>query len=282
MNNDSPSAESGSSKLAEQQYRLSVSRYDRASGMLIALLLVLGALVLIMLIVWLTNKVWGTQMAVPVVMEEIGDQEEDAMGPDNDDIEPPPPMETDLVEEEMEDILEAVEDAMATRAAMLERGVSGEGVGTGGGGTGRGRKGARRKWELRFNEGNTLETYARQLDHFGIELGVLLPGNKVLYISNLSRARPTTREGPRDAEKRYRFTWTQGSLEQADRLLLGRANISVPPRGIIFKFLPPPLYQELATQEKAEASGKQVSSSLFGIRSSGDGYEFYVMRQSFR
>ncbi|MBN1590350.1 MAG: hypothetical protein JW888_12615 [Pirellulales bacterium] len=247
--------------------------------MLIALLILLGTLVSIMLIVWLTNQVWGSEKAVPVVMEEIGDQEDDPWGP-GDDIEPPPPMETDLVEEELDEILDAVEDAMATRSAMLERGVSGEGTGKGGGGTGRGRKGARRKWELRFDKGNTLEAYARQLDYFKIELGILQEDDQLLYISKLSQPRPVTRKGPREAEKRYRFTWTQGSLERADRDLLTRANIDVG-RKVIYKFLPPPLYQQLAVMEKDAARGQKVRSTLFGIKSDGDGYQFYVMRQSF-
>lgn len=272
-------APSGPTTPAKRLYRLGVSRYDRVSGMLIALLIVLGILVALMLVAWLTSQIFATQVAVPVVMEEIGDQEEDSIGPGN-DIEPPPPMETDLIEEEMEDILEAVEDAMATRAAMLERGVSGEGTGQGGGGTGRGRKGKPRRWELRFQEGNSLETYARQLDYFGIELGVLIPGNKVRYISNLSHARPQTREGPRDQEKRYRFTWKQGSLEEADRLLLSRANIE-PGAGVIYKFLQPDLYQKLRVLEAEEAAGKNIRSTVFGIRSGGGDYEFYVMRQSY-
>ena len=87
-----------------------------------------------------------------------------------------------------------------------------------------------------------------------------------------------TREGPRDKEARYRFTWLQGSLEQADRDLLGRAGIDVG-RNIIFKFLPNDLYQKLAAMEKQRAGGKKPRTTVFGIRSAGSGYEFYIMRQ---
>jgi hypothetical protein len=247
---------------------------------LVSLLILLGVAVGMMVIIWLTNQVFTSQAAVPIVMEEIGDQEEDPIGPGH-DIEPPPPQETDLEVEEMDEVLEAVEDALATRAAMLERRISGTGTGKGGGGTGLGRKGAPRRWELRFKEGNTLETYASQLDYFGIELGVLMSGNKVLYISRLAQMRPQTREGPRDTEKRYRFTWTQGSLEQADRMLLARANIDAG-GGVIYKFLPDALYQKLRVMEAEYANNRKVRSTLFGIKSSGGDYEFYVMRQSYR
>lgn len=231
-------------------------------------------------VVWLSSQVFTTKVAVPIVMEEIGDQEEDPIGP-GDDIEPPPPLDTDLEVEEVDEVLEAVEDALATRAAMIERRISGTGTGKGGKGTGLGRKGVPRRWELRFKEGNTLDTYAQQLDYFGIELGVLIPGNKVLYISKLAQMRPETREGPRDAEKRYRFTWTQGSLEQADRLLLARANLDAG-NNLIYKFLPPELYAKLQTMEKDYSGGRKVRATLFGIKSSGESHEFYVMRQSYR
>ena len=280
MNDNTPSAPEKASGQASNLYRLGVSRYDRTAGMLIALLILLGMLVFLMAAIWLTNRMLATAVAVPIVMEEVGDQEEDPIGP-GDDIEPPPPMETEILEEEIEDVLEAVEDAMATRAAMLQKSVSGEGTGEGGGGTGKGRKGAPRRWELRFREGNSLSTYAQQLDYFGIELGVLKPGNKVLYISNLSRRRPNTRTGSREDEKRYRFTWTQGSLEQADRTLLERAGVDIG-RSRIYKFLPPPLYQKLRVMEAEHAGGKKVRSTLFGIKSSGSSHEFYVMRQSYR
>jgi len=260
-------------------YRLVVSRYDRVSGMLIALLILLGIVVLIMLSIWLTNQIWATQVAVPVVMKEIGDQEDDPWGPGH-DIEPPAPQETDLEEEEMEDVIKAVADAMATRAAMIERGVSGEGKGKGGGGTGQGRKGARRRWNLRFQEGNTLETYARQLDFFGITLGLLEPDDKVLIISKLSQKRPERRLVSRDSmKKRYRFTWTQGSLEEADEELLERAGIAVR-RRTIYKFLTPSLYRKLIIMEQERAGGKKVRSTRFGIKTAGSGYEFYIIGQT--
>jgi hypothetical protein len=278
MADQRPKSRPESSSTKQEQYCLVVSRYDRVASMLISLLILLGLTVLMMLVLFLSKQVWGSVKSVPIEQMDIGDQEEDPMGP-GDDIEPPPPQETDLEEEEMVEVLNAVEDALATRSAMLERAVSGTGTGKGGGGTGRGRKGVRRKWELRFTEGNTLETYAQQLDFFGIELGILRPGNKVLYVSGLSRARPLTREGPRDAEKRYRFTWTQGSLEEADRLLLAKAGVDVG-RNMIFKFVPGPLYQKLAAMEQEASGGQKVRSVLFGVRSAGGGYEFYVMRWS--
>ena len=54
-------------------YRLEVSRYERVASMLLALLILLGILVLVMLITWLTSRIFASTSAVPVTMEEIGD-----------------------------------------------------------------------------------------------------------------------------------------------------------------------------------------------------------------
>ena len=186
------------SKPGAKLYRLGVSRYERVASMLLALLTLFGIAVTVMLVIWLTNRIFASTTAVPVTMEEIGD-DEDPWGP-GDDIEPPAPEETDLVEEEMEEILDAVADAVATRAAMLENRVSGDGTGRGGGGTGHGRKGKPRRWEVMFDRGLTLEAYAQQLDFFGIELGVLRPNNQVEYASNLARSLPNRRPGVADQE----------------------------------------------------------------------------------
>lgn len=210
-------------------YRLETSRYDRVAGMLLALLTLLGVLVSIMLVAWLTNRIFATQAAVPVTMEEIG-TDEDPWGPGN-DIEPPPAGENDVAEEEPEEVLNAVADAVATHLAMLETPVSGAkdeggiglggGHGRGGGGTGHGRKGHPRRWELMFDRGLTLETYAKQLDFFGIEMGVLMPDKRIEYAARLTRSRPDRRTGPADAEKRYYLTWKRGELEKADRSACG-------------------------------------------------------------
>ena len=261
-------------------YRLEVSSYDRVSGMLISLLILLGLAVLIMFIVWLTNQIFLHHEPIPVLSAEIG-QPDDPWG-GSDDIEPPAP-EEEIIEEEIEETLEAVTDAIATRATMMSRRVSGDGTGRGGSGTGRGRKGISRNWEVQFIKGNTLDTYARQLDFFKIELGVRRPGNKIEYASNLSAKRPKKRTGPTDAEKRYYLTWRRGNLQEADRDLLRKAGIE-PGSGPIFKFLPREVEALLygLEQTKSGSRAKKIRMTRFGLLPDGDGYKFYVMRQSYQ
>ena len=271
------------SSIAGKLYRLRVSRYDNVAGWMLALLIVLGTLVACMLLVWLSNQIFASTEPVPITLEPIGDG--DPPWGDGDDIEPPPAEETELLEEEIEEFLDAVADAVATRVAMLESPRPG-GTGRGGGGTGTGRGGRPRRWEVQFAEGHNLDTYARQLDFFKIELGVLIPAepaNKVFYARNLSKARPDRRTGLADAEKRYYLTWQRGGLVKADRELLAKAGIEHRNR-LILKFLTKKVEAELVRLEKQKAGDKadRVRTTRFGIQGDGDGFEFYVTKQTYR
>ena len=69
-------------------------------------------------------------------------------------------------------------------------------------------------------EGNTLDLYARQLDFFGIELGVLMPDNKIIYAFNLRKPKPDTRKrSPTPPSTKSAITSPGGAatLQQADR-----------------------------------------------------------------
>ena len=279
MTND-PASKPSNVHVDRGVYRLEVSSYDRVASMLISLLVLLGLAVLIMFVVWLTNRIFIHHEPPPVLAAELGEPDDPWGGAD--DIEPPAPQD-EIIEEEIEETLEAVTDAIATRATMMSRRVSGDGTGRGGRGTGRGRKGIPRNWEVQFAKGNTLNLYARQLDFFKIELGVRKPGNVIEYASNLSSRRPRKRVGPTDQEKRYYLTWRRGNLQQADRDLLDKAGI-VPGRSPIFKFLTKEVEAQLYSLEQAKAGSrdKKISMTRFGLLPDGDGYKFYVMTQRYR
>jgi len=277
-------------------YQLRVTRYDRVSSMLLALVILLGVIVAVLFIIWLTGQILLGQKAVPVELAELGE----GTGPLGGGMELEAPTEeeigeeTDLLEPQIEDRLAAVADAVGAKTASLVDPTLTEHMrsGRGGGGSGDGRmagtgsgsgEGQARRWEVRFPEGNTLEAYARQLDFFRIELGVLLPGNKVVYASKLAKAKPDVRTGPADQEKRYYLTWRRGGLQAADRELLARAGIDAENR-IILKFLPPEVEAELARLEKVHAASdaERVRKTVFLVLPSGDGYTFKVTDQSFR
>lgn len=250
--------------------------------MLLALVGLLGIAVTTLLLVWLTGQIFLSQKAVPVVLLELGDGDGPLGG--SMELEGPLDEEIELQEPAMQETLAAVADAVAAQAALLDdpslsdstkRGRGGGGRELGGGnGTG---SGVARRWEVYF-EGNSLAVYARQLDSFGIELAVLLPGNRVSYALNLAKSRPDTRMGPADEEKRYYLTWRGGELQQADRELLGRAGIESQGR-IILKFLPPAVEATLQDLEEKfkDSDPDRNRKTRFGIRPQGDGYAFFVI-----
>ncbi len=266
---------------------MTVSPYERVASWLIAMLILVGTAVLVLFLLWLTSQLFASQAAVPVTLEQVGEGGGfgDSMELETEDL----GQEVEFDEPEIQDTLATIADAVAAKTALLDTPLLSDQTATSHGGPkgdgrapgfGSGKPGKPRHWEVRFLEGNTLETYARQLDFFGIELGVLLPGNKVEYASNLARPRPTRRTGNADEEKRYYLTWRRGGLRQADLELLGRAGIDAGDR-LILKFLPPKLEAQLAQLERQRAGDRTVRTTYFAIRAQGAGYAFYVADQTY-
>ncbi len=269
-----PSKSNGSS-----QDGLRVSLYDRVLSMVLAALVLVGLSVLILLALWLTSRFFVSRAAVPVVLEQVGTS--DSPLSEQRDLGAPELDQTDLFEPQVTERLAAVADAVSAQPAMFGDPMPGREAAEGGGGGMQG--GVERRWEGTFMRGNTLETYARQLDFFQIELGVLEPGNRVTYAYNLVKPKPDRRTGSADAEKRYYLTWRGGELIEADRELLARAGIDAQGR-VILKFLPPEVEAQLAHLEKQHAGGEadHVRRTRFGISPHGNGYRFRVTDQMFR
>jgi len=187
-----------------------------------------------------------------------------------------------------------VDDPEATMPTRLGSRGTGGGL-HGGNGPGRGRgkgpgrpgdpdTGVPRQWEVEFSK-NTLDAYARQLDFFKIELGVVLPDNKIVYAYNLSKSKPDTRTltDPAANEGRYYLTWRNGEMQQADQELLARAGVDVGD-AVIMKFLPPQVEAALAELERnrAGADSTKIRRTRFGVRPEGAGFTFFVLEQSLR
>lgn len=276
--------------LKEADYSLRTSAFDRALSTVISLLVLLGIVVLLLAVIWFTGRTQANQTAVPIDLQPIGE----GGAPMGDDLEIDTELgrEEELQDPELKDSLATIADAVSNKLAMLDDPVLSDpnALEAGGrkgdprrGGGGTGGTGQPRRWEIMFDEGNTLETYARQLDYFNIELGLLLPDNRVQYVSNLSSAQPQVRTGPADEEKRFYLTWRQGELQEADRELLAKAGVSADGR-LILKFLPPEVEAELAQLEQARAGDRadRVLRTRFGIRAQGGGFAFYVIDQAYR
>lgn len=259
--------------------------------MLIALLILVGSGVAILSMVWFSSLVWGGARAVPVALMLRGDgagtSETDSDDPDV--FEPGVTFETD--QSSLLETIESIDNIVSERAALfsdaspdddlalIPGGKQGDGRMKG---DGSGLAGPPRRWEVEFGHGMTVEEYAAVLDYFGIELAVLRPGGKVVYVSQLATPTPSIREGGSKEEKRYYLTWLKGNTESADRELLVRAGVPSDDR-LILKFLPPPLEAELQQQEfeyaKRHHHSAPVKGSFFRVLRDGDAYRFHLYYQ---
>jgi hypothetical protein len=275
---------------------LAVTPYDRAASLLIALLILVGITVACLLVIYFTTRFFARQKAVPVTFAELGGRPENTPLGLGRDLEPPGLDEvSDVVEPQLQESLSVLSDAVSQKVALLDdraldaQLLLGHGKGAGDhrqigpGGDGVVERVPRaERWEMRF-EANNLDAYARQLDHFQIELAVIGAGTEVQYAYHVAKPTPDRRTGSPDAEKRMYMTWRRGPLMQADRDLLARAGIPIT-SGIILQFYPAEVEQNLAAQEKAHAGQRDVNEirkTVFGVRQTGNEYEFYVIEQMY-
>lgn len=293
----SPRRSSGAARTTSQ---LKVSRYDTVSSMLIALLVLIGAAVASLFLIWLTSRIFVTQAPVPVLLENIGGGREDGVIGESMEIDAPDSQEiaqeSELTEPQIEQSLSLITDAVAVLQADLSEPSETEDLETTGGGgkshgdgrqigrgSGTGEPGIPRaqRWEIYFKDAGTLESYARQLDFFKIELGVIGGTNQVQYAFHLAQPKPETRTAPGSDEKRLYMTWRQGSLQQADRELVSRAGLS-PGGRLVVQFYPPDTENLLANVERnfRNLEATRIRKTRFGVRESGGGFEFYVIDQT--
>lgn len=289
---------------------LRVRAYDKAASMLLSLLILVGVVVVCLVVAWFSARVFKPQQAIPVVLEDIAGGFESGTIGEGMQIEAPDTaeiaQETDLEVTELSQVLEAIDSVIADREADLDEMLidaeateeqTGGGRSTGSGdqlAAGRGNGGAgiprHERWEIRFDEGRTLDEYARQLDFFGIELGVLQGLGEVAYAYKLQQPKPETRIGNRAAEERMYMTWSRGGggrdasskrLEAADRQLLARAGIDATGRDVL-QFYPADTENQLAFYEREYRGleAKAIRRTRFGVRKEGASYQFFVIDQT--
>jgi hypothetical protein len=294
---------------------LGVSRYDRTSSMLLALLCTIGATAVLLFVLWLTGKIAPARReAVGPTLTSLareGEEGGNRQAPGGSQLDDPastePVVGKDQKTSDVQENLSTLDVNAVTKRGDLDdldalertrHGSIGTGDGVNGGnGPGRGEgigdrpPGERKKpeavrnWQVTFSNA-TLDAYAAQLDFFKIELAVLLPDNKVAYAFNLAKPKPDTRITGTADEKRFYLTWRKGEMEKADRELLARAGIERGDR-IVVKFLSAEVENTLLDLERRSAADagfapKDVRMTRFGIRPQQSGFSFYVLEQSYR
>ncbi len=281
---------------------LKTQRVDVVASLLMAALMILGMIVALLFVIWLTETfTWGPGELV-IEAENVAGRGDHAAGFER-DIEPPGAEEiVDLAEPTLEQTLEAVTDAATSVAASLDSVDSQSAAASHGTGVGDSRPPGPlgegddivpryERWELKF-QAKGIGPYSRQLDFYKIELACIGGGpNTVDYATSVS-SNPRKRSGTSAAENklgRLYFMWrNDGPLKQFDTQLLTQAGVQTGGRQIL-KFVPKELEDQLAQIEKRAflAAGKttikQVAKTVFESKASAaGGYEFVVFEQRYR
>ena len=280
------------------------SRFDRVTSLMLALVILSGSLVTWLSAVWITNRVWKVKStAVSVELIEIASDDEEGMAGDDPELgegkiieaSDLPAREENLLFDQtaapdaMSMVLEAIAEREADFAAPSRQegekaaGRAGAPGGTGREGTGAGSSAIPRsqRWSIVYPKSQSLKAYARQLDFFGIELGIVQPGGQLTYASNLSRGKPVVKRGGADEERLY-FIWQDAARREADRELLKRAGL--PAEGaVIAQFFPARLEEKLAELERSHANRRpeEIRLTQFGVRRAQGGHEFHVAQQNY-
>ena len=268
---------------------LKVSAHDRVSSFIVAMLYLMGCVVFLLLLLWLTTRISTATQQVEVEYLDLEMGGEASVGDGREFAEPGVEEIQDLAVPDPEDLLAAVTDVASSTRASADSMVGNISQGQGGGDRRRAGEGGNasvprwERWEVRFTS-TSLAQYAEQLQHFNIELAAVGGGrDEVDYATQLTLGKPQTRSGPSNAEKRLYMSYRSGKLKDFDRRLLARAGIATPGRTLL-QFYPRSIETRLAALERRRAGGrplKEIKKTIFEVRKAGAGYKFEVTEQNY-
>ncbi|MGE3315538.1 MAG: hypothetical protein AB7O26_10520 [Planctomycetaceae bacterium] len=270
---------------------------------MMAVVLSLSFGVVFLFTVWLTNRPEKAQSEAAIEVVELSGGVEDGAPDETLNIESPAeesadasvpdiPSEEREVAEAIDAIIELSDDASMQLPQQFEfaaqnTGKEGSATGTGrralGLGPGQGGMPRHQRWFVRFPDRGTLNEYAAVLDHFGIELGLLVSTGELAYVSNLSSPNPTVRRAASGkGENRLYFTWQGGQRRGADLQLLQKAGLQAD-GGVIFHFYPAETEKMLAEAEVKYRNRpvKDIRRTYFTVSSSREGHTFEVANQAY-
>lgn len=282
---------------------LQVTRFDKAIAGVVAVFAVLIFAFGGVTTVWLSTRTSSKIVSVPVELVELpggspDGSPDETLRVDSPDPERPDaaPAEENAEQTEIEQTLETVVEMSDAASELVQQqfDVGVRNVGTGGSAKGSGRRGLgvgpgtgglprEQRWYVRFGDRLTVDEYAKQLEFFGIELGVLLPDGRLAYVSKLTQAMPAVRYVTSGAaEQRLYMSWQGGERRKADLELIGRAGLKVPFETTVLHFYPPETEQVLARLERdyLNRQAAQIKRTYFAVERDGAGYKFVVTGQT--
>lgn len=292
---------------AQNEYRqkpvMSVTSYDKSSAGMIAAVLTLLGITALLVAVYFTNYRPPKIDAVPIELVEMPGGYEDGSPDETPNLESPeeevpdPAIAETTDEAQVQEMLETIVELSDSATQQVEMviqsesstnsGQTGSATGTGGrplgmGGGGKGGFPAEQRWFIKFDD-DTLDVYARQLDHFGIELAAFYQSEaKLVYISDLARPKPTVREVKTGGDDRLFMTWRGGTRRQADESLFKKAGYDA--TGIPIMHMYPKETEQLLAQVEVDYRNRrptEIRRTYFSVRKDGAGFKFVVTSQSY-
>jgi hypothetical protein len=290
------------------------TRYDRVIAMLLAVVLGAALTLAWLLIVYATSEAYARRVASPLEIIEVsggGGGSPDGEEGQTETIDVPGAAAGDRASNnEVDAAAFEAPSLMATPGAMLDATLDAAGgaaevdlaaamprggptaggarasrLGTGrpGYGFGPGDGGVRReeRWSIVFTPGQTVDEYARQLDALRVELATIQGPDSLIYAANFAGARPTTRIGPAQADRRLYFAWRGQGRKASDVELLRRAGIDVGDKPIL-QFYPPEVETALAQLEvsyRGRQPGEIRVTRFRVVPGAGGAFRFEVIDQ---
>ena len=276
------------------------TQYDLATAALISVAVALLSLVAVLVAIWLSNLLPTNTTLTPLLPPGDGGYEDGS--PDEtlhvespEDPSDDPSLSNDQQEMQLEQVLEQVITVSESAAEMVAPNEytdataggnpgsaegTGRPLGTGGGLTGGTPR--EQRWYVQFADKGDLKSYARQLDFFGIELGVAFRDGRIVYVKDFSTTPAIRRERVSAAEKRLFMNWQDGGDRiKADMELLIQAGVEDVSSGVILHFYPRDTEEMMARleYEYAKLPADQIRRTYFDVTRDGDGFRFAVASQ---
>ena len=266
------------------------SPYDKLNATLIASIMLFGFLFSVLFLIWLTTVFdFSRRAAGPVVVaNDPGDTKPKGVA---DDVLEPGVEEFPEVEvPQLANALEAVTDAVSSVRASLEKRSGdaaqmgrGAGYGSREGGTGTGGDGVPeyKRWIINY-EAEDINSYARQLSFFDIDIGVIhQTRNDIWRVRDVGGAANVI-DTDREKEKlTLRFSHKKQRMKRWDQELARRNGVDLTST-ITNQFYPEATRVIIRAAEAAALQGtgrslNQVRNTIFKVESGGDGYVFTVV-----
>ena len=289
------------------------SLYDRVTSFLMAI--VIGAMIVVgwLFLIYQTNQAYASRVTAPLEIVDVfgggGGSPEGTPGSiekidvpgaevaaqasNNEevagDFEEPSVQETpaamlDAVSESAQSLAEVDLGAVMPSGGPVASGRRSSKVGTGGPGLGFGPGDGgvprEQRWSIVYNQGQTQEEYARQLDGIGVEMAVVSGGNQLTYVSKFSSPTPTKRFGSGQGDDRLYFIWQGRGRKGSDVALLAKAGIDVG-EGVVIQFYPKGVENTLAQLEVRHRGLQpaEIRFTRFNVVKRDEGYGFSVLAQ---